>query len=455
MTCPIPELCEIVGRHIHGRALELYHTRSDYRRTWARIAGIPLRDLEEKIPPQRVGEITRKTKCAHLGPVKRREPRSKCGCRSSDRPVDVHWCQMFGECTKGPNKLQNPVTGDDVASCMGCKSRRPIEKRKVVVRVPWSPGDNVVSMAAIRALTDQYPDEFDVSVRTHYEEIWRDFPGIEEVQSATNDDDRHNGEKWINLDAEPLLSKSNDGPHHYVQALTRHLSRSLGLPVPLEIERMRGWLPVTEEDKKRNQVNEVSGSVGRPWWIINAGGKGDCTCKIWPTEFFQEVVDKLRGEVRFVQIGANAGDSGGHIHPKLDGVVDLRGKTSHIDLRRLVYHCDGVLCGNTYLMHLASAVETAFWTHGYRPCVVLGGGRESPRWYSYPGHQVFHTVGMMECCRHGGCWKWRVQVVGDGRPYDDKPVLCKVTEEVGDQIVPRCMAKIGSEEIVAAIRRTL
>ena len=65
-----------------------------------------------------------------------------------------------------------------------------------------------------------------------------------------------------------------------------------------------------------------------------------------------QVVDHFRDQILFVQVGQN-----GHHHPKLKGVIDLRGRTSLRELVRLVYHAQGVVCSVTALMHLAAAVK--------------------------------------------------------------------------------------------------
>src|SRR6185436_9364152 len=99
-----------------------------------------------------------------------------------------------------------------------------------------------------------------------------------------------------------------------------------------------------------------------PYWIVVAGGKYDFTIKWWHFRRYQAVIDQLKGKVLFVQIGDK-----GDYHPGLDGVIDMRGKTSIRELIRLVYHARGVLCGVTFLMHLAAAVECSPDTGRTRP----------------------------------------------------------------------------------------
>ncbi|HEX7377461.1 MAG TPA: hypothetical protein VF278_10130 [Pirellulales bacterium] len=66
-------------------------------------------------------------------------------------------------------------------------------------------------------------------------------------------------------------------------------------------------------------------------------------------------IDRLfRGRFVFAQIGAAE-----HGHPALENVFDLRGKTDHRQLIRLMYHAAGVLTGVSYPMHLASGFRVA------------------------------------------------------------------------------------------------
>jgi hypothetical protein len=179
-----------------------------------------------------------------------------------------------------------------------------------------------------------------------------------------------------------------------------------------------------------------------PFWLVCAGGKHDITVKWWAAERYQEVVNHFRGRIQFLQVG-----HAGHHHPRLDGVMDLRGRTDLRQLIRLVYNAQGVLCGVTALMHLAAAVPRPPHRPGLRPCVVIAGGREPPPWEAYPGHQFLHTVGALPCCREDGCWKARTQALGDGAPEDELDARC--VDVAGS--LPRCMRLITSGDVIRRI----
>jgi hypothetical protein len=132
--------------------------------------------------------------------------------------------------------------------------------------------------------------------------------------------------------------------------------------------------------------------------------------KEWYPERFQAVVDALRSQYTFVQLGA-AGD------PPLEGAVDLRGTTT-LRQTAAVLSQSLVFVGQVgFLMHLARAVDC-------RAAIVYG-GREHPSQSGYSCNEnLFSSV---HCAP---CWKWNTC------EYDRK-----------------CMRMIGAEAVVAAVER--
>lgn len=172
-----------------------------------------------------------------------------------------------------------------------------------------------------------------------------------------------------------------------------------------------------------------------------AGGKNDFTIKWWEKSRWQEVVNAFSGRIAIVQVGA-----GDDQHPDLDGVLDLRGKTSLRQMIRLTYRTQGVLCPVTSLMHMSAAIGTS--NKGFnRPCVVVAGEREPMHWEAYPYHRFLHTMGALKCCSNGGCWRSRTRALGDGDQKDEETQLC--LDVVGN--VPHCMHIITPEQVVVQI----
>lgn len=313
--------------------------------------------------------------------------------------------------------------------------------QELILSSDLSPGDIVVMTAAVRELHRQHPGRFVTGVRTPCPAIWENNPYITPI----GDDNRRARHIAMHYDggrgnvAWADINRCNQHPAHFISGYCEHLGNALGLP-PLRPLQFKGDIHLSPLEKSWiSQVDEITGRP-TPFWIVNAGGKNDYTCKIWPRESFQEVVDHFRGRLTFVQVG-----EAGHLHPVLDGVIDLRGKTDLRQLVRLTYHSRGVLCGVTLLMHLAAAVESPPWVGGLRPCVVLGGGREPVHWEAYPGHQFLHTIGALPCCAWGGCWRSRAVPLGDGSVNDKS--LCERPIDG----YPECMRMITPENVIEAI----
>jgi len=82
--------------------------------------------------------------------------------------------------------------------------------------------------------------------------------------------------------------------------------------------------------------------------------------------------------------------------------------------------------------------------------VVIAGGREPAHWEQYPGHQFLHTIGALDCCRTGGCWKSRTVPLNDGSKLDE--ALCA---EVTPGGIPRCMDMTTPAQVSDLIERFL
>ncbi|HXI53173.1 MAG TPA: glycosyltransferase family 9 protein [Candidatus Saccharimonadales bacterium] len=305
--------------------------------------------------------------------------------------------------------------------------------KRIIFQCPLALGDIVLLTAAVRDLHQAYPGRFLTDVRSHYPELWQGNPYLSPLTAG---DDRV---EVIDCDY-PLIQLANRAPYHCLHGFIEFLNERLGLHIRPSL--MKGDLYLSAEEKAAPSPLRQLLGVEVPFWILVAGGKYDYTIKWWSSRRFQEVVDALRGRVQFVQVGRER-----DYHPSLNGVIDLCGQTSVRSLVQLVYHAQGVLCPVTGMMHLAAAVEPEPGANGPRPCVVIGGGREPVHWEAYPHHQFIHTIGALDCCRDGGCWRSRTRALGDGDSRDAPENLCR--DVAGD--LPRCMDLIDSAEVVRRI----
>ncbi|MDQ3333310.1 MAG: class I SAM-dependent methyltransferase, partial [Planctomycetota bacterium] len=315
------------------------------------------------------------------------------------------------------------------------KRRRHGKRNHLILRCGLSPGDIVMLTAAVRDLHRAYPNQYVTDVRTPAAQLWENNPYITPLDESDSD------VRVIDMHY-PLIHRSNSAPYHFIHGYVQFLEEQLGLSIP--VTEFRGDIHLTaEEDRWRSQVAETG--YDGPFWVVIAGGKYDFTAKWWDPAAYQKIVDHFRGRIRFVQCG-----EAGHFHPKLDGVIDLVGKTDIRQFVRLIYHADGVLCPVTFAMHLAAAVPTKPGKPKNRACVVIAGGREPAQWEAYPHHRFLATNGALPCCADGGCWRSRCQPVGDGDPKDRD--LCEYPIQITATLrIPKCLHMISPKDVADAI----
>ncbi len=305
--------------------------------------------------------------------------------------------------------------------------------RKLILRNFQSPGDIVMLTAAVRDLHRAHPGEFLTDVRTSCPDLWRHNPHLTPL--SENDPDVEVVDCHY-----PLIHRSNQEPRHFLDGFVEHLNDTLGLRI--RVTAFKGDIHIDDTEKAWFRDVEARAGEAPPFWLFASGGKFDYTIKWWSHDRYQQVVDHFRGRLLFVQVGELH-----HHHPALDGVVDLRGQTTHRELIRLMYHAQGVVSAVSLLMHLAAAVAVKPGMPQNRPCVVIAGGREPPHFTAYPHHQFIHTVGALKCCDNGGCWKSRTHALGDGDSKDAPEELC--VDPVGS--LPRCMDMITAAEVIRRI----
>lgn len=301
-----------------------------------------------------------------------------------------------------------------------------------------APGDILVMTNAVRDLKKAYPD-FQIDVRTPCNQIFDNNPYITHLQYDESQYQRLNSkfsklegindfEKHIDyiddilvIDMHyPMIHTSGVGGWHFSYGHRDWLEQILKLKIPQTDIRPDIFL----SDNEKNWPSPVLAANGfnEPYWVLNAGSKGDYTLKQYP--FYQQVVDRLEDKVNLVQVGLRS-----HNHPLLDGCIDMLGKTDNVrDLFRLIYHAQGVISCVSFHMHIAAALR--------KPCVVVAGAREGTRWELYPNHQFLYVNGCLPCATYDGCWKSKH---GD----------CNNKKEN----IPMCMHLIRPEDIVRSVER--
>lgn len=317
--------------------------------------------------------------------------------------------------------------------------------KKILLHNPLSPGDVVVCTALGRDIKRTFP-EVELGYVGVSPEAWMHNPYIRPMNE-------NEGDVFKYRTHYSLIHKSNQNRFHFLWGYHRDFNKQLqkwGVDREIKLTEFKPDLHLSDAEMKNPLVS------GK-YWVICAGGKFDYTAKWWDPHKWQRVVDMLKDEVTFVQVGGAS-----HFHPKLNGVVNMIGKTNFRELITLCAHADGVLCVVTCLMHIAAGVN--------RPCVVVAGGREPWWWEAYTKlnrnenmrmihgkewmppdpdpmveHAFLHTIGRynLDCCSNHGCWKSKVEGGGSTCRHP-----CK-----GPSIMqPKCLMYIEPEMVVSAIR---
>lgn len=359
-------------------------------------------------------------------------------------------------CPERSRRRANPTMTISVEEAPAVVESQPVEtpvpalvpassvRERLILKCMLSPGDIMTLTAAIESLHAAYPGEYLTDVRTSTPEIWENNPHISPMPDALG----RPVEMHYDKTKHGQIGQSNQRAIPFIGGYCEHLAETIGRPIPLATNRPRlylsnaecGWTNQIAEHHSSREAREKTGQPAAvmPFWLVNAGVKSDFTAKQWPIENYQRVVDETSGRIQWVQIGSKH-----HDHPRLNGVIDLRGKTDTRQLIRLAHHCAGGLGPVTFLQHLCAAFE--------KPYFCLLGGREPVQWVAYPLQHTFHTMGALDCCRRSACWKSRVVAMADNAKQNDS--LCVMPRVGGLTPVAACMQSIRPQSVVDAIQR--
>jgi len=145
---------------------------------------------------------------------------------------------------------------------------------------------------------------------------------------------------------------------------------------------LRPYLFLTDEERARfswasKKIAIQSSGLAARWPIKN---------KEWSPERFQEVVDQLRAQFEFVQVGSLT-------DPPLTEVTDMRGRTSKRETAAILANSLVFVGLEGFVMHLARAVEC--------PAVIVLGGRTAPWQFGYSCNMNLYSP--VPCAP---CWLW-------------------------------------------------
>lgn len=310
--------------------------------------------------------------------------------------------------------------------------------KKLLLIEKLCPGDTLMLTAAVRELSKR---GYKVDIDTPHPEIWENNPYITklgwkrnlETQELIIKDEEI---QVIQSSYTNAINSSNKKPYHFIHGYCQDLEDKLNIKIRLS--EFKGDIFLTSEEQQEKVLD-----WDKKYWIINAGGKESLQTKWLNPTYMQEVIDYFKDKIQFVQVGKQ-----NDWHLPLKNTINLIGKTTIRDLIKLTYSAQGILCPITFLMHLSKAVPINKNIHKFdiRPTVVINGGREPATWERYEGHKFLDTIGTMDCCSKGGCWKSHLI------KEKETDRLCKYPIEVKNELyIAKCIMNITPKRIIDAI----
>jgi len=257
------------------------------------------------------------------------------------------------------------------------------KKRKIILRQGQSPGDVLTFTRAVGDLKASYPN-YQIDVRSPCSEIWENNPHLTslkendpKVEIFTIGYDEINQSGWNGL--------------HFSDAFRHDLEKQL--KIPIKKTGIKPELYISDEEKSWYGKPHCEFGWDGPYWVLNAGRKPDNELKQYHRwQEFADLFNKtFKGVVKLVQVGHPD-----HIHPKLNGVLNLIGKTNLREMIRLIYWAQGTIGPLSLQFVISAAFEQS--------AVCLAAGKEGVRWHLYPQMRYIYTNGALECCPWDGCW---------------------------------------------------
>ncbi len=353
-----------------------------------------------------------------------------------------------------------------------------IKKRKIIFHNDLAIGDTVVMTCAIRDFKLMFP-EIEIDVRTNFDFIFNNNPYLTPLNPNDSDveyykvldpltNNKHIG--WMSYSSAFLLdmisqvdlyerlpiklheftammnkgfighklnidekfnkqfSLSNNFYKDFLIKNKEKFKEIKKLDVSEKGLKLEPDLHLTEEQKNNKEEFLKKHNLPQRYWVIAAGGKKDCTSKIYDWKRVDEAIKEVKQnerikDLQFIQIGQSNHQLQFTI--KLNNTLNYIDKFKQQELLELVYHSEGVITQVSLLLHLAGAFN--------KPCVAIYGGREDDNFAAYKGQVKLSTIGLLDCCKVEGCWLNE----------------CNNLNENGIQ---KCMDMITSEDIVRGIK---
>jgi len=262
---------------------------------------------------------------------------------------------------------------------------RPLDTQTtMLIRHHRMTGDIIALTPLVRDIKKTYGDQIKIYIDTPQgKDVWSYNPYIEQGSLSHYD---------YEYDLDYIEAVENEGRGlHISEGFRQDFIKKSGLHIIPSTMWPDIFLSQDEIDLFQDKFPEL---IKNKYWVICPGNKQSIQQKIWPLYWWRWLVISL-DKYKFVQIGQKV-----HNHKLLgnyNNLIDYIDKTTLRDLFLLIYFSRGTIGYISLHMHIAAAFR--------KPCVVIGGGRESLSFYKYPNHICFSTIGLIDCALRSGCHK--------------------------------------------------
>lgn len=276
-------------------------------------------------------------------------------------------------------------------------------------------GDDLLCTTVARELRNRTSGK--IWVGTRYSELFEENPDLRPVPIS----DWRIGRLARLLGADlplgytqydPATDRDPEPPMHFAAMMCR----KAGVTGPISI---RPYLFLRQSERGEGRIAEKQIAIQ----CTTRAAATPLQNKEWLPERFQSVVNALSTNFNFVQLGASD-------DPKLDNVVDLRGKTTLRQAAAVLSRSRLFVGLAGGLMHLARAVDC--------PAVIVYGGRERPGTSGYICNtNIATTPPCSPCWQRNRCDYHRVCMTEIGANQVITAVNAALESRTGDLAVER------------------
>lgn len=282
-----------------------------------------------------------------------------------------------------------------------------------------------------------------VSVSALVRDLYAAFPGVGISVAGTSAEEIFRYDyrvKWklppdrvfVPLTHKPTLDRSYSDPTaRYIYACHDAFEAATGITVPRGEPRPSLILSPKESQHP----------VDNPYFVVCSGVKQDLPIKMWPHEYFEEVVRRVGG--RWIQVGGLTSGRLQHHQVAIAKAENKIGRTTIRELMRIVAHADAVVCLVSLPMLLASAFGVK--------CVVPAGGRENPSLFEGLGVDYMETMNRLPCSVGGGCGVFAAVPAHTDSAFPDNWLCKDPVETASGEYVGKCMRLITPDDVIARL----